>query len=78
MMGQSFKKELIEKFYQADKDAVYTFYYNYVDAQMLPRLEKVCSPEYISLYKKITSFMSTLDPTINERGLWITFLDLCE
>lgn len=77
LMWQDFKKELIEKFYQADHDAVYTFYYNFVNAQMLPRLEKSCKSDYIELYKKITSHVSALDPSF-DRSQWITFLDLCE
>ena len=39
-MDQQFKVELLDKFFAQDKNAVYTFWYNYVDAQMLPRLEK--------------------------------------
>ncbi len=60
-MGQQFKVELLDKFFAANPDAVYTFWYNYVDAQMLPRLEKGCKPEYIEYYKKITNYLATLD-----------------
>ncbi len=76
LMWQDFKIELINKFYAADNNAVYTFYYNYVDAQMIPRLESNTKPEYMSAYKIITEKLSTL-----HSELWtnfVTFLDLCE
>lgn len=76
-MGQSFKKELIEKFFQADNNAVYTFYYNFVDAKSLPMLEKKCKPEYISLYKNITSKLTELYQEFDANN-FVTFLDLCE
>lgn len=76
LMWQSFKKELIEKFYQADNSAVYTFYYNYVNAQMLPRLENSCKSDYIDLYKKITNKLQDLISDLD--GQFVTFLDLCE
>ena len=57
LMGQEFKKELIEKFYEADNKAVYSFYYNYVDEKSLPMLEKKCHSDYISHYKKITEWL---------------------
>ena len=63
-MKQNFKIELLEKFFAADKDAVYTFRYNYVDAQMIPRLEKNCKPEYMEYYKRLTEYMSGLDNSI--------------
>ena len=75
-MKQNFKIELLEKFFAADKDAVYTFRYNYVDAQMIPRLEKNCKPEYMEYYTAITAYITTLDASIS--GKFITFLDLCE
>jgi threonyl-tRNA synthetase len=59
-MGQLFKIELLGKFFAADKNAVYTFWYNYVDAQMLPRLEKTCKAEYIAYYKTITEKIQNL------------------
>jgi threonyl-tRNA synthetase len=59
-LGQHFKIELLDKFFAADKDAQYTFWYNYVDAQMLPRLEKTCNPEYIEQYKRLTEYMRDL------------------
>ncbi len=64
-MGQDFKGELLDKFFAQDKDAVYTFWYNYVDAQMLPRLEKTCDPEYITYYKKITEYLMNLDSSLH-------------
>lgn len=64
VMKQNFKIELLEKFFAADKDAVYTFRYNYVDAQMIPRLEKNCKPEYMEYYKGVTEYMWTLDNNI--------------
>ena len=70
-MDQQFKVELLDKFFAQDKDAVYTFWYNYVDAQMLPRLEKTCKPEYIEYYKNISKI-------IGDEGRFITFIDLCE
>jgi threonyl-tRNA synthetase len=76
-MGQEFKQELIEKFYEADNNAVYTFYYNTVDAKMLPMLEKKSHNEYISLYKTLTAKIAELDPTFDSAYL-ISFLDLCE
>jgi|GEM_PF-1920900 len=60
-MGQNFKVELLDKFFAQDKDAAYTFWYNYVDVQMLPRLEKNCKPEYIEYYKKITNYLAQID-----------------
>lgn len=60
LMGQKFKIELLEKFFAADNNAVYTFRYNYVDAQMLPRLEKNCKPEYIQKYTEITEIIQKL------------------
>lgn len=56
-MNQQFKVELLDKFFAQDKNAVYTFWYNYVDAQMLPRLEKTCKPEYIAYYKNISELV---------------------
>ena len=56
-MGQHFKVELLAKFFAQDKNAVYTFWYNYVDVQMLPRLEKTSKPEYAAYYKKITDYL---------------------
>jgi hypothetical protein len=75
-MGQSFKKELIEKFWEVDNNAVYTFYYNFVDAKSLPMLEKKCDSDYINLYKKITETLvvSSQLPATS----FVTFLDLCE
>ncbi|HMT00864.1 MAG TPA: threonine--tRNA ligase [Candidatus Absconditabacterales bacterium] len=78
LMQQSFKKELIEKFYQADEKAVYTFYYNFVDIKSKPILEKKSKPDYFSLYEKINSELSNLDGSLAERGEYVTFLDLCE
>lgn len=63
-MGQHFKVELLEKFFAKDTNAVYTFWYNYVDVQMLPRLEKTCKPEYIAYYTKITEYLSSLDTSV--------------
>jgi hypothetical protein len=60
-MGQQFKIELLDKFFAANPDAVYTFWYNYVDIQMLPRLEKTCQPAYVEYYKKITEYLTSLD-----------------
>lgn len=76
VMGQQFKVELLDKFFAANPDAVYTFWYNYVDAQMLPRLEKNCKPEYIAYYKKITAYLMELDASVSWR--FVTFIDLCE
>lgn len=75
-MWQDFKVELIDKFFAQDKNAVYTFWYNYVDAQMLPRLEKTCKPEYVAYYKNITKTINDLDSSSAWR--FITFIDLCE
>ena len=58
IMKQDFKVELLEKFFAADNNAVYTFRYNYVDAQMIPRLEKTTNESYVSYYKDITEFLS--------------------
>jgi threonyl-tRNA synthetase len=91
-LGQHFKIELLDKFFAADKDTKYTFWYNYVDTQMLPRLEKTCNPEYIEQYKRLTEYMSSLSDRMNPgtgRGTegevaglgwdkFITFIDLCE
>jgi hypothetical protein len=60
-MGQDFKIELVDKFFAANPNAIYTFRYNYVDAQMLPRLEKTCKPEYVAYYKNITKTINDLD-----------------
>lgn len=76
IMGQEFKKELIEKFYQADNNAVYTFYYNFVDAKMLPMLEKKCHSDYITLYNKINAEFRIKNAELMDK--WITFIDLCE
>lgn len=76
IMKQDFKVELLEKFFAADNNAVYTFRYNYVDAQMIPRLEKNCKAEYMDYYRTITDHFASLDTTIG--GKFITFLDLCE
>lgn len=76
LMGQTFKKELIEKFFQADNNAVYTFYYNFVDAKSLPMLEKKCKSEYISLYKSITEKLRIENWELE--NCFVTFLDLCE
>lgn len=79
LMWQEFKVELINKFYAADPSAQYTFYYNYVDAQMLPRIENTTKPEYVSAYKNITEYISGLDSSLHsEWQVFITFLDLCE
>lgn len=78
LMQQSFKKELIEKFYQADAKTVYTFHYNFVDAKMKPLLEKKSKPEYISLYEKLNEKINNLDPSLATQGIFITFIDLCE
>ena len=79
IMKQNFKIELLEKFFAADKDAVYTFRYNYVDAQMIPRLEKNCKPEYMEYYKEITEYFVGLDSSLHsEWQKFITFIDLCE
>lgn len=77
IMGQTFKKELIEKFYQADNNATYTFYYNIVDQKMLGMLEKKYKSEYITLCQKLTSTIAWWDPTFSSDYL-IVFLDLCE
>jgi len=80
VMWQKFKIELLDKFFAKNNDAVYTFWYNYVDAQMLPRLEKTCKPEYVEYYKIITDYLTVLDPSLcsgwQER--FVTFIDLCE
>lgn len=76
VMWQNFKVELLEKFFAKDASAVYTFRYNYVDAQMLPRLEKTCKPEYVEYYKKITSYLEGIDTSVSWR--FVTFIDLCE
>lgn len=76
VMWQNFKVELLEKFFAQNNDAVYTFWYNYVDAQMLPRLEKTCKPEYVAYYKTITSYLEKLDSSV--AGRLVTFIDLCE
>lgn len=79
MIWQSFKVELINKFYATDPSAIYTFYYNYVDAQMLPRIESTTKPEYVSAYKHITEYISGLDSSLHsEWQKFITFIDLCE
>lgn len=75
-MKQDFKIELVDKFFAKNKDAVYSFWYNYVDAQMLPRLEKIADPAYIQYYKDLTAYLSKKDPSIKWR--FITFIDLCE
>jgi threonyl-tRNA synthetase len=76
LMNQTFKKELIEKFYQADNTAQYTFYYNFVDSKSLPALEKKSHSDYITLYQKLTDTIAGLDSSLS--GNFITFLDLCE
>ena len=76
LMKQDFKKELIEKFYQADNTAQYTFYYNFVDSKSLPALEKKSHSDYIKLYTHLTTKIGELDSSIS--GNFITFLDLCE
>lgn len=79
LMWQEFKVELINKFYAADPSAQYTFYYNYVDAQMLPRIEKNAKPEYVSAYKNITEYLSKLWAfSLEPSAIFVTFLDLCE
>ncbi len=75
-LGQHFKIELLEKFFASDNNASYTFWYNYVDTQMLPRLEKNCKEEYITTYKSLTEYFTNLDPAVE--GKFITFIDLCE
>lgn len=75
--------ELLDKFFAADTNAVYTFWYNYVDAQMLPRLEKSCKPEYVEYYKKITEYLytyasSSLPLASGDGTVFVTFIDLCE
>lgn len=70
-MDQQFKVELLDKFFAQDKNAVYTFWYNYVDAQMLPRLEKTCKPEYVEYYKNISKL-------VGQEWQFVTFIDLCE
>ena len=75
-LGQHFKIELLDKFFAADKDAQYTFWYNYVDAQMLPRLEKNCDAGYIATYKSLTEYFTGLDSSV--AGKFLTFIDLCE
>ena len=75
-LGQHFKIELLDKFFAADKDAQYTFWYNYVDAQMLPRLEKTCDAGYIATYKSLTEYFTDLDSSV--AGKFLTFIDLCE
>ncbi len=76
LIWQDFKKELIEKFYQANEDAVYTFYYNFVDIKTFPRLEKCCKSDYIDLYKTLTDKLKITQADLD--GQFITFLDLCE
>jgi hypothetical protein len=66
-MNQSFKKELIEKFYQADQNAVYTFYYNFVDIKSKPIIEKKSKPEFFSLYEKINTELNNMDGSIAEK-----------
>lgn len=81
LMGQEFKKELIEKFYEADNNAVYTFYYNFVDSKSLPMLEKKCNSDYIEMYSKITEYIVEHGEKLwkmEEGGIFVTFLDLCE
>ena len=63
-LGQHFKIELLDKFFAADNNAQYTFWYNYVDAQMIPRLEKNCDAGYIEQYKRLTEYMGILDNSI--------------
>jgi hypothetical protein len=75
-LGQHFKIELLDKFFAADKDAQYTFWYNYVDAQMIPRLEKNCDAGYIATYKSLTEYFTDLDNSV--AGKFLTFIDLCE
>lgn len=70
LMWQKFKVELLTKF-AAKGITEYTFYYNYVDAQMLPRLEKNCDPKYLAQYQQLTEY-------INIPSIFVTFLDLCE
>lgn len=76
IMKQDFKIELLEKFFAADNNTSYTFRYNYVDAQMIPRLEKNCKIKYMDYYKNITEYFTKLDNSISRK--FITFLDLCE
>jgi len=85
VMGQDFKIELLDKFFAQDKDAVYTFWYNYVDAQMLPRLEKTCDWAYVEYYKKVTEYLQNIDsgssPEWQAGAIdwrFVTFIDLCE
>jgi threonyl-tRNA synthetase len=75
-LWQHFKIELLDKFFAADKDAQYTFWYNYVDAQMIPRLEKNCDSGYIATYKSLTEYFTDLDSSV--AGKFLTFIDLCE
>ena len=75
-LWQHFKIELLDKFFATDKDSKYTFWYNYVDAQMLPRLEKNCDAVYITTYKSLTEYFTDLDNNIT--GKFLTFIDLCE
>ena len=75
-LGQHFKIELLDKFFAADKDAQYTFWYNTVDAQMLPRLKKNCDADYIATYKSLTEYFDDLGADVESK--FITFIDLCE
>lgn len=75
-MGQSFKVELLEKFFAQNADATYTFWYNYVDAQMVPRLEKICQTGYMSRYSALTEYFAQLGTDV--AGKFVTFVDLCE
>lgn len=86
LLGQKFKKELLQKF-AAKGITDYSFWYNYVDAQMLPRLEKSCKSEYISDMKKITKYITEQKDVTTKKAKWdekddkeifITFVDLCE
>ncbi len=77
LIGQNFKKELLQKF-AAKWITNYSFWYNYVDAQMLPRLQKICKSEYISDMTKITEYISTRSQISIGKNIFITFVDLCE
>ena len=75
MIGQEFKIQLITKFID-QWITEFSFYYNTVDMQMLPRLQKTSKPEYIQLYQNVTKYVAEFHG--GDESQFITFVDLCE
>lgn len=80
MLGEEFKIELIDEF-KAEGETVFSYYINTIPTAAKDALLKGSSPEYISKYEKINTYIDSLNlppSTFNLKSDFITFVDMCE